>query len=158
MENKMQTTETIKLQIRHTNAYPSATGTMMNVYEVLGTDDEKESYVNWLETSKIKPENRYSPSGNPMFFSPECVATGEIVFSKKRQEWVVSNLEKRALLQAAKSASNLGQDLLADELVKEVARETILAIKKAFRSKSNVVSTPMPTPVAENQEDSTFIP
>lgn len=158
MENKMQTTEAIKLQIRHTSAYPTKTGVIMNVYEVLGTDDEKESYVNWLETSQIKPENRYSPSGNPKFFSNECVSTGEIVFSNKRQSWVVSNLEQRALLQAAKSASNLGQDMLAEEFVREVAREKILAIKKAFRSKSNVVSTPMPTPVAENQEDSTFIP
>lgn len=154
----MESKEAIKLQIKHTSAYPTKNGTIMNVYEVLGTDDEKQSYVNWLETSQIKPENRYSPSGNPKYFSSECVSTGEIVFSNKRQSWVVSNLEQRALLQAAKSASNLGQDMLADEFVREVAREKILAIKKAFRSRTSVAPTPMPTPVEENQEDSTFIP
>lgn len=158
MENKMESKEAIKLQIKHTSAYPTKNGTIMNVYEVLGTDDEKQSYVNWLETSAIKPENRYSPSGNPKYFSSECVSTGEIVFSNKRQSWVVSNLEQRAMLQAAKSASNLGQDMLAEEFVREVAREKILAIKRAFRSRSSVASTPTPAPVAENQEDSTFIP
>lgn len=159
MENKMESKEAIKLQIRHISAYPTKNGTIMNVYEVLGTDDERESYVNWLETSSaIKPENRYSPSGNPKYFSSECVSTGEIVFSNKRQNWVVSNLEQRAMLQAAKSASNLGQDMLAEEFVREVAREKILAIKRAFRSRSSVAPTPTPAPVAENQEDSTFIP
>lgn len=154
----MESKEAIKLQIRHTSSYLTPKGTLMNVYEVLGTDDEKQSYVNWLETSATKPENRYSPSGNPKFFDMECVVTGEIVFSKKKQGWVISNLEQRALLQAAKSASNLGQDMLADLIVKDVAQEKILAIRKAFRSRTSVAPTPMPTPVEENQEDSTFIP
>lgn len=149
METKRTT-----LSITHVDVYPSAGGTIMNVYEVRGDDESLEEYNNWLSTSKIKPENRYSADGTPKFFSSDCVKTGEIVFSKKRNQWMISNLVERAISQEIKKASRLGEEALANEMSKMQALERIANIRSAFRKGASSSSSAPESKEEESKVDS----
>ena len=153
----MNKNETLRLRISPVGSYPS-NGTIVNVYEVSGDEEPLKAYCEWLETSKIKPENRYSDAGIPKYFSSDFGS--EIVFGKKSQKWNISNLEQSAIAQATRKQIAFGNVTVANELAKMQAHEILAQIKKTLRASGNSTSTaPAPSPkVEETEEESLDMP
>jgi len=148
MSEKIQT---LRLKISPVNSYPS-NGTIVNVYEVHGEEEALKAYCEWLETSKIKPENRYSASGTPHFISPDFGS--EIVFGRKSGRWNVSNLEQSAIAQAIRQQVAFKNETTANELAKVQAMEIVANIKRTLRASGNSTSTgTAPTAKAEEVEE-----
>jgi hypothetical protein len=153
----MNKNETLRLRISAVGSYPT-NGTIMNVYEVSGDEEALKAYCEWLETSKIKPENRYSDAGIPKYFSSDFGS--EIVFGRKSQKWNISNLEQSAIAQQTRRMVALGNTIVANELAKMQAHEILASIKKTLRASGNSTST-APTPsakVEQTEEESLDMP